>query len=463
MQLDEREYAQPPTPLVPEVPSGLEAARKQVDRILASDTLRASDVLRRLLIFLANKTFSGETDKLKEYSIGLDALGKPASYDPRSDAAVRLQASRLRQKLEEYYRKEGQADPMVIELPKGGFKIAWHTTGGDSGSMIPPLPAVTPVVGAIPDIESSQLKKWRGLAITATIIAAVLGLVSIKALSRPSQTPLLNAASGDSTADLEALWSPLISSGHHLIIAFLNPLFVRLQRNGSPDILYRTGGNNSWNDAVSSPEFSILRRSLENPVATPTFNMVERSNLVSTFVLSQFFGGRRGDISLARSDELSSEQFADSDVILFGALPIDGGSAPLPVRPALIVDKQGIRNLQPLTGEPPEYVDSPDHEPSDGEGLELVSMLPGPSGRTTVVTFASNRKWGVVGGVQALVDPSFTRVLVQKLKEPSGKLPPYYQVVFRIKYRDGKLTNASYVTHRVLALTQVSAEAGISH
>ena len=460
MQLDEREYTEPSTPSVPEVPLGLEAARKQVDRILASDTLRASDVLRRLLIFLANKTFSGEADRLKEYSIGLDALGKPATYDPRSDAAVRLQASRLRQKLEDYYRKEGQLDPIVIELPKGGFKIAWHTTGGDPVAVIPALPAVA--VEAVPETESSQLKKWRGLAIAATIIAAILGLVSIKALSRPSQTPLVNTATGESTADLEALWTPLISSGHHLIIAFLNPLFVRLQRNGSPDILYRTGGNNSWNDAVSSPEFSILRRSLENPVATPTFNMVERSNLVSTFVLSQFFGGRRGDISLARSDELSSEQFADSDVILFGALPIDGGSTPLPVRPALIVDKQGIRNLQPLKGEPQEYVDSPDHEPSDGEGLELVSMLPGPSGHTTVVTFASNRKWGVVGGVQALVDPSFTHVLVQKLREPSGKLPPYYQVVFRIKYRDGKLTNASYVTHRVLALTQVSAEAGIS-
>jgi hypothetical protein len=459
MRLEERDYTQPPGA---EVPSGLDAARKQVDRILASDTLRASDVLRRLFTFLANKTFSGEADRLKEYSIGLDALGKPATYDPRSDAAVRLQASRLRQKLEEYYRKEGQLDPVVIELPKGGFKIAWHITGGDPVFAVPPLAAVAPAVEQVVQIESSQLRKWRGLAIAATILAAVLGVVSIKALSQQSQMPLLNPAKGASTADLEALWSPLISSGHHLIIAFLNPLFVRLQRNGSPDILYRTGGNNSWNDAVSSPEFSILKRSLENPVATPTFNMVERSNLVSTFVLSQFFGGRRGDISLARSDELSSEQFADSDVILFGALPTDGGSAPLPVRPVLIVDKQGIRNLQPLKGEPPEYVDSPDHEPSDGEGLELVSMLPGPSGRTTIVTFASNRKWGVVGGVQALVDPEFSHELVQKLKQPTGKLPPYYQVVFRIKYRDGKLTSASYVTHRVLSLTQVSAEAGIS-
>ena len=229
MQLDERDYTQLPMPSVPEVPAGLEAARKQVDKILASDTLRASEVLRRLLIFLANKTFSGETDKLKEYSIGLDALGKPPTYDPRSDAAVRLQASRLRQKLEEYYRKEGQVDPVVIELPKGGFKIVWHTNGGDPVPVIPPMPAAAPALETGPPKDSIELKKWRGLAIAATVIAVVLGLLSMKPLSRPGQIPLVNPGIGESTAELEALWSPFIASKHHLIIAFLNPLFVRLR------------------------------------------------------------------------------------------------------------------------------------------------------------------------------------------------------------------------------------------
>ena len=91
-----------------EIATGLDAARDQIDRILASDTFRASEVLRRLLRFLADKTFSGDADQLKEYSVGLDALHKPASYDPRQDAGVRLQASRLRQKLDEYYRSGRQ-------------------------------------------------------------------------------------------------------------------------------------------------------------------------------------------------------------------------------------------------------------------------------------------------------------------------------------------------------------------
>ena len=101
----------------------------QVERLLASNTFHASEVLRRLLRFLADKTFSGEAEDLKEYSIGLDALGKPPTYDPRQDAAVRLQASRLRQKLEDYYRNEGKSDSLVIELPKGRFKIVWHLNG----------------------------------------------------------------------------------------------------------------------------------------------------------------------------------------------------------------------------------------------------------------------------------------------------------------------------------------------
>src|SRR5258708_28003855 len=124
-------------------PPGLDAAREQVDRILSSDTLHASDALRRLLRFLADKTFAGTADDLKEYSVGLDALGKPPTYDPRQDAAVRLHASRLRQKLDDYYRNEGKGDSLIVELPKGRFKIAWHPRGVETPPLVSvPLPPV---------------------------------------------------------------------------------------------------------------------------------------------------------------------------------------------------------------------------------------------------------------------------------------------------------------------------------
>lgn len=54
-------------------------ARAQVERIPGSKTFEASEVLRDLFAYLAEKALAGESDNLKEYTIGLDALGKPAS------------------------------------------------------------------------------------------------------------------------------------------------------------------------------------------------------------------------------------------------------------------------------------------------------------------------------------------------------------------------------------------------
>ena len=80
-----------------------EAIRAQVDRLLQSKTFETSEAQRRLLQYLAVETLAGKADRLKEYTIGLEAFGKPATYDPRQDSIVRLQVGRLRQKLSAYY------------------------------------------------------------------------------------------------------------------------------------------------------------------------------------------------------------------------------------------------------------------------------------------------------------------------------------------------------------------------
>src|SRR5436309_319254 len=100
-----------------------QATLAEIDRILESGIFRNSDALRRLLRFLADKMLAGEADQVKEYIVGIDGLGKPSTYDPRHDSTVRIQVGRLRQKLAEYYRTEGKHDPLVIDLPKGRFKL----------------------------------------------------------------------------------------------------------------------------------------------------------------------------------------------------------------------------------------------------------------------------------------------------------------------------------------------------
>src|SRR3954466_7538701 len=97
------------------------AAGQELDRILASATFRQVDRLKRFLRFVALEALQGRGDQLKEYVIGVQVFDKNASFDPRADPIVRVQARRLRARLERYYHEEGSTDAVVIELPKGGY------------------------------------------------------------------------------------------------------------------------------------------------------------------------------------------------------------------------------------------------------------------------------------------------------------------------------------------------------
>src|SRR6185369_12389375 len=104
----------------------VESLQTQVQRILQSKAFRTSEVQRNLLAYLAEKSIAGTSDNLKEYVVGLDVFAKPASYDPRQESTVRMHVARLRQKLAEYYRLEGMEDPILVDLPKGGFRVTFE-------------------------------------------------------------------------------------------------------------------------------------------------------------------------------------------------------------------------------------------------------------------------------------------------------------------------------------------------
>lgn len=105
------------------LPDGLGRADVEtvLDRIAASATLGRSEQLVRFLRFVAAETLAGRGHLLKEYTIGVEALGRPVKFDPTTDSVVRVQARQLRFKLAEYASTEGAADALRIELPKGSY------------------------------------------------------------------------------------------------------------------------------------------------------------------------------------------------------------------------------------------------------------------------------------------------------------------------------------------------------
>jgi tetratricopeptide (TPR) repeat protein len=95
--------------------------RAALDRIVASPHFRASPQLASFLRFVVEAALSGGSDRIKGYTIAVEALGRDSDFDPQADPIVRVEAGRLRRALDRYYANGGTDDPIAIELPRGSY------------------------------------------------------------------------------------------------------------------------------------------------------------------------------------------------------------------------------------------------------------------------------------------------------------------------------------------------------
>jgi TolB-like protein len=137
--------------------------RAQLERILASQVLAGSDQLKRFLRAVVERTLDGRADLLKEYNLGLEVFHRPPDYDPKLDPIVRVQARRLRSKLEEYYAREGAHDPVLIQIPKGAYVPVFETNAAGA----------QPASG----VERDGRAPDRRIVWIAAMIIAVVGIV----------------------------------------------------------------------------------------------------------------------------------------------------------------------------------------------------------------------------------------------------------------------------------------------
>ena len=89
--------------------------------MLGSAGFARNERLSRFLRFVVDQSLEGRDSEIKESVIAVEVFDRNADYDPKLDSIVRTEAGRLRARLSEYYSGQGRNDPVVVELPKGGY------------------------------------------------------------------------------------------------------------------------------------------------------------------------------------------------------------------------------------------------------------------------------------------------------------------------------------------------------
>ncbi len=144
----------------------LRDAMEQVERIAATPRFQQAESLSRLLRYLMRAASANPGCALREVQIAVDVFGKGPHFDSRSDSTVRVQMSRLRSRLAEYYEARGASDDLIIELPRGHYDLRIRRRS-EPEAAVPPAP----VEPAPPPAPSCP---WWRLAL-AVLAGVVLG------------------------------------------------------------------------------------------------------------------------------------------------------------------------------------------------------------------------------------------------------------------------------------------------
>jgi hypothetical protein len=155
---------------------------RELRRIFESPRFKHAPVMCGLLSFLVQQTLAGDGDRLKAYTIAVDALGRDADFDTRIDSYPRVQVGRLRKVLDDFYDEFGSTTGLRLHIPKGAYIVGFvdpesapaEPPRADDAS--PSAPAGQPKP-AMPVSRMADLGRFAA----AAIVAALIGLFAWQA------------------------------------------------------------------------------------------------------------------------------------------------------------------------------------------------------------------------------------------------------------------------------------------
>jgi hypothetical protein len=450
----------------------------QLERVLQARVMHGSESLRAFLRFVSLKTIDHQEEMLKEYVIATEVFGRSNDYDSRFNSVVRVQAGRLRAKLQEYYATEGKDDAVLIDLPKGHYVPVFSYLKRANGETLAaageahPAPALEPSpvkfsgLPAVAEPLAPRPRFWPPHAALITLAALVVLLGTLAANYYAEARGLraqLSAGAVPSADRQEAapLWGELLESAEPCLVVFSNTLFEGSAERGMK--LYKS--LDSPGSTLGSP---ALPQSQTPAVQSPD-GVIEHytgiGEVMGVYFLGDFFARVRHPYRVKRSLLLTWDDLKTQNLVVLGSpaenfflrdLPQQQDFIFRPLKDEKQQDTFGVVNLKPRAGEQKVYL-AKQEGPSRSqlsEDYAVISSLPGLTAGRRMLILAGITTMGTQAAAEYVTRADYVKDLIAHLNTaPPGeppRLPSSYQLLVKVKITGGVPVQVSYVAHHVL-------------
>ncbi len=376
-----------------------------VRSVIESRTFERAPTLRALLVYLWR--MRGEA--ISEYAIATEALGRTTSFDAKTDATVRVQISRLRQRLERFYQQEGAAcvERLVIRL--GSHQMETELVAlpevGTAGVSEPAAPPPANPVNRV----------LLGACIALALIAAALGVVAARAratarMNTPQAAP--------------RLWQAFFGNKLPTRIILPTPVFLAFSPNGQlATIMVRDTSINDFAGRVRAAQYLAFEKLMGQPQLAQNYTVT--SDTFASVSLVRYLDRFSLTAAVRSSAEAPLEALDSENVIAIGTW-----GTLTPVKPYL--DRMSFRlsehemhvaNRRPAAGEPLE-IDQVTENPERAVWPGVIAVLPGRGGKSHLLVLASRQTSALV----SMLTSSQGLDEVERLWRSKGS-PEFYEIV----------------------------------
>lgn len=407
--------------------SSISEIQAELERILASRWLRESHQLSALLRHVVEAALAGETDRLKEYSLGLEVFHRPPNYDPRNDAIVRVQASVLRKRLAAYYEHEGAGSGVRIALPRGGYVPEFQAAPSpdQAAATEPPPPRRYP------------------LFVAGLLAGAALALAAVSIRPQPP---------GPGAVECPEIWAAYLNPGVETVAGFGVPLFF----TGGGGLFVRDTQVNRLSD--DQTRIDRVSQSLGQRFRAQGDVYTGIGDAIGAHLVARWLERQGVKTSMANSNYVGVSDIAGRNLVIVASARfqtlLQSMEFPRRFRFSSASNPGDFTLDNPLPGEQSVYTPK-GSDTGVSTSYALISLWSGVSPQRRILYLSGIETWSTQGAAQYVLDAGQMRELRRILARdppdgPRGRKSPFFQVLLRVEGKNNVVRSTQYLTHRYL-------------